>query len=93
MLSVRSRAVPADTFRVGVALAGAVDGINTIFTAPETFVQTASGFQIAVYYNGQRLVVVDDYTVSGGGAGEGTTLTLLFAPKAGDKLTADYIAA
>jgi len=91
MLLVRRRAIPAANVRVGVTLIGTIDGVNTVFAAPEAFVQTTAS-NIAVYLNGQRLYDVDDYTVSGGGTGEGTTVTVLSPPEPGDKLRADYLA-
>ena len=93
MLLVRRRAVPAGSVRVGVALLGAIDGVNQTFTTPETFVQTPPGLSIALFWNGVRQELGGDYTVSGGFAGQGTTLTMLFTPRPGDKLLADYVAA
>ena len=69
--------------RFGEALTGTIDGANTVF-------DTASPFQsstLRVHYNGVRIYVgaSNDFTVTGS-----TEITLLFAPKSGDRLTADY---
>lgn len=77
---------------VGESLAGAINGTNTVFTTASKFVHVVGGLSIQVYMNGQRLVLTDDYTLSeSGGPGTGfDTVTLLTAPRAGDKVFADY---
>jgi hypothetical protein len=47
-----------------------------------------------VYYNGQRLLLADDYTLAeSGGPGTGyDTIQTVVVPKPGDKIWADYIA-
>lgn len=90
---VRRRSVAAADFRVGVVLLGAIDGVNLDFTAGELWVQTPPSAAIAVFWNGVRQKLGDDYTVSTTGpAGTGETVSMLEAPRAGDKLTADYVA-
>ena len=91
----RPKAVPAANFRYEVLLQGIVNGANTSFTTPESFRQAPPNFSIAVYYNGQRIFLDDDFTVQeSGGVGTGyDTVETLFTPKAGDKLWADYVAA
>jgi len=46
-----------------------------------------------VYYNGTRLLWLDDYLlVESGGGGTGyDTVVLAIAPKPGDKVFADYV--
>lgn len=77
----------------GVGLVGAINGANTTFTTPQPFLNTGQD-TAAVFYNGQRLHegVGDDYTLAeSGGPGTGwDTVNLLFTPKPGDRLTADY---
>ena len=91
---VRRRALPAADAREGVLLAGAVNGVNLVFTAPEPFVHAVPGLSARIHLNGQRLLLTDDYTVAeSGGPGTGfDTVVLLHAPRAGDKVFADYFA-
>ncbi len=87
---------PPPVPRAGVVLVGPVNGVNQIFTSPDKFIQDPTGSQIAVYYNGDRieLGVGNDYVVSESVPGLGfDTVTLPFAPKVGDKVTADYLIA
>lgn len=95
MADARPQAIPAAKFRNGVLLSGAIDGVNQTFTSPEKFRHSPPNYNIAVYYNGQRIFLDDDYTVSeSGGSGTGyDTVSTLFSPKVGDKIWADYIAA
>jgi len=88
--------------RVGEALSGAINGINTVFTTAAKFVHLPPGETIRVYFNGQRLLRGGglDFTVAeSGGPGTGyDTLMLGFAPyNLGaphvDSLTADYVVA
>jgi hypothetical protein len=76
----------------GVLLSGAKDGLNNIYTTPETFDPRLFAF----YVNGQRQVQWEDYVVSeSAGAGTGyDTVTMLGSvlPLAGDQLTSDYVA-
>ena len=89
----RPVSVPASKHRYEVPLSGLVDGSNTSFTTPELFRQSPPNFSIAVYYNGQRILLNDDFTVQeSGGVGTGyDTVSTLFTPKAGDKIWADYV--
>ena len=77
--------------RVGITLLGVINGVNLVYTTPEVFVNTG-GDTIGVFWNGQRLVETEDYALSeSGGIGTGyDTVTMLAAPKVGDKLKADY---
>lgn len=91
---VRRRSVASSDFRVGVELVGTIDGANLDFDAPELFVELGTGLAIAVFWNGVRQKKADDYTVSTTGpAGTGETVSMLEAPRAGDKVTADYVVA
>ena len=80
----------------GVVLAGLVNGSNQTFTSPVTFVSTTDE-TISVFYNGMRLSlgIANDFTLSeSGGVGTGfDTVFLLFSPKLGDVITADFTAA
>jgi hypothetical protein len=91
----RPRSTPAANIRQEILLTGSIDGANTTFTTPEAFLQSPPNYSIAVYYNGQRIFLNDDFTVQeSGGIGTGyDTVETLFTPKAGDKLWADYVAA
>jgi hypothetical protein len=76
----------------GVGLLGVKNGVNLVFTTPHKFVNVLGGETIRVLYNGQRLLEIDDYSLSeSGGPSTGyDTVTLLVAPRSSDKLTADY---
>lgn len=89
---VRRRSVPLADLRVGVTLLGAIDGANTSFTTPEPFVQTAPKASIALYLNGVRQDLAQDYTVAAAGPGLGSGVVLVEPPRSGDKITADYLA-
>lgn len=82
--------------RVGVEPAGAVNGVNLVYTTPEDFLNTAD-LTVAVYWNGLRLFegAVCDYTISeSGGIGTGfDTITFAVAPKTGDNVLVDYVTA
>jgi hypothetical protein len=77
-----------------VLLTGTVDGVNTTFTAPEKFRHDPPNFDIAIYFNGQRVIRGDDFTVSeSGGIGTGyDTVETIFVMKTDDKIWADYVA-
>lgn len=83
-------------FRTGVDLVGAKNDVNVTYTIPfgDKFTHNLPFLTIQVFYNGQRLRLLDDYTVvESGGVGTGyDTITLEFAPRSSDKLLADYIA-
>ncbi len=66
------------------ALTGSKDGVNKSFTIPESFIE---GTEV-IYWNGQRQIRGDDYTISG------STITFSAshpAPASGDTLIADYL--
>lgn len=90
----RARSVPRSKLRAARLLIGSVDGVNTSFSPGESFVHDPPRQTLALFYNGQRLFPGDDYLVSeSGGPGSGfDTVQTLFAPRAGDKLWADYTA-
>lgn len=79
-------------FRMGEAL-GPIDNFNVVFATSERFRHDPLGSSIGLYYNGQRLVLVDDYAVSeSGGPGAGfDTITTTFTPLTSDRLYGDYI--
>lgn len=83
-------------YRTGIGLLGAKDGVNSTYTTPglETFVHNLPYLSIAVFYNGQRLTLLDDYVImESGGSGAGyDTVILVISPKPGDKVSADYVA-
>ncbi len=90
----RPRTIPASKFRFGVAVVGTINGVNAVFVTPEDFRHDPPRATLSLYFNGQRLFVGDDFSVSeSGGPGTGyDTITTLFAPVPGDKLWADYFA-
>jgi len=94
MATTSPRTIPASKHRFAVALAGVINGVNVVFTTPEKFRHDPPRAQLALYYNGQRLFILDDFTVTeSGGPGTGyDTVSTLFAPRPGDKLWADYFA-
>ena len=59
--------------RIGVDLAGDINGVNRVFSTPTKFMHEAGQEDIAVYYNGQRLRqgALNDY-VAGESGGGGT---------------------
>ena len=87
--------VAASRYRVAQDLVGARDGINVVFTVPasEHYVHNLPFFSVAVYLNGMRLALLDDYIVQeSGGPGTGyNTVVLNEAPFADDHLFADYV--
>jgi hypothetical protein len=90
------RYVAAARFRIGQPLLGPKDGINAIFTVPvgDKFTHNLPFFSIQVYFNGQRLTLLDDYTISeSGGAGTGyDTIVMEVTPLPWDHLLVDYVA-
>lgn len=82
-------------FRTGQGLVGSKDGFNLVFHTPgfEKFTHNLPYLTIAVFVNGLRLTLLDDYTISeSGGSGTGyDTVTLSQAPYADDHVVADYI--
>ena len=89
------RYIAAFRFRVGQHLNGPINGSNVIFTVPsgEKFTHNLPFLTIQVYYNGVRLTLLDDFTVTeSGGMGTGyDRVTLEIAPKVNDKVLVDYI--
>ncbi len=91
----------ADTyiFKQGIALVGAINGANTIFSTPvpDKFLDGtvgANSFSILVRHNGRVLVKGVDYTISeSGGVGTGyNTITIVsFIPYVGSTIIADYM--
>jgi hypothetical protein len=82
-------------FRTGQGLVGSKDGSNLIFHTPglEKFTHNLPYLTIAVFVNGMRLTLLDDYVISeSGGYGTGyDTVTLYQAPYTDDHVIADYI--
>jgi hypothetical protein len=64
---------------IGIDLTGTKNGINKIFTIPETIIANTE----AIYFYRQRLKRNTDYTISD------STITLEEAPQSGDQLTYD----
>lgn len=89
--------ITIDRYRSAQGLVGPMDGSNMVFTTPglELFVHNLPFIDISVYYNGQRLALLDDYLVEES-AGPGTgydTVIMGIPPLPGDHLFADYILA
>jgi len=82
-------------FRTGQGLLGVRDGVNHVFhiSGGEKFTHNLPFLTIAIYVNGIRLSLLDDYVISeSGGPGTGfDTVTLSQAPYANDHVTADYV--
>lgn len=88
--------IATSRFRVGQNLVGAKNGVNVVYTTPglEKFDHNLPFLDISIYYNGARLTLLDDYTVSesgGSGSGYDTILLLGPAPLSDDHLLADYV--
>lgn len=87
--------VASGRYRTGQGLVGTKDGVNQVFHLPgvERWTQNLPYFTIAVYENGLRLALLDDYIIQeSGGPGSGyNTVVLARAPYANDHLIADYI--
>lgn len=94
MAATRPRSVPRSKYRTGQVLSGPINGVNATFTTGEAFVHDPPRLSISVYYNGQRLLLADDYAISeSGGLGTGyDTVSMPVAPRPGDRVWADYIA-
>lgn len=82
-------------FRTGVELIGAKDGINHTFFVPggEKFTHNLPFLSIALYVNGIRMTLLDDYVIAESeGPGTGFDIvTLGQALYSNDHLTADYV--
>ena len=89
--------VAASRFRNAQVLAGMRDGVNTMFRVPgaEHYLHNLPFFSVAVYLNGMRLALLDDYVVVESlGPGTGYDAVLLNeAPFSDDHLFADYVTA
>jgi hypothetical protein len=87
--------IAANRYRTGVNLVGPINGSNVVFYMPggEKYTHNLPFISIQLYYNGQRLILLDDYLIfESGGSGTGyDTVILEVAPKPGDKVHADYI--
>ena len=88
--------IAVDRFRVGQALVGAKDGVNVTYTTPglEKYAHNLPFMDINVWYNGDRLKLLHDYSViesGGSGTGFDTILILDLPPLPGDHLFADYV--
>lgn len=91
--------VTSDNFQIlkkeDVILIGNVDGVNTIFMTPTTFLYEGD-YKIIVYKNGVKQLYVDDYFISeSGGVGTGYDTVILsvaptLIPSPADVITADY---
>lgn len=83
-------------FRTGLDLVGSRNGANLVFTVPDgdKFTHNLPFLTIQIYFNGQRLRLIDDYVINeSGGPGSGyDTVILEIAPRATDKLAVDYVA-
>lgn len=88
--------VATSRFRTGVDLLGSKNGSNVVYTIPsgDKFTHNLPYHTVRVYFNGQRLRLLDDYTiVESGGSGAGfDTIVLEVPPISRDKLFVDYIA-
>ena len=93
---VNQRFIAAVRFRTGVDLLGVKDLANSTYTVPfgDHFTHNLPFLSIQIYLNGQRLKLLDDYTVvESGGTGTGyDTVVLEISPHPNDKVTADYVA-
>ena len=83
-------------YRTNLDLSGAKNGSNLVFVVPggDKFTHNLPYFSIQVYFNGQRLRLIDDYVIlESGGSGTGyDTVVLEVAPRASDKVIVDYVA-
>lgn len=82
-------------YRTGQDLVGSKNGSNLVFTVPDgdKFTHNLPFLTIQVYWNGQRLKLIDDYVINesqGPGSGYDTVI-LEVAPRPADKLWVDYV--
>lgn len=88
--------IATSRFRTGIDLLGLKNGSNLTYVVPggDKFTHNLPFLTIQVYFNGQRLKLLDDYTISeSGGAGTGyDTVTMEVSPNSDDKLLVDYVA-
>jgi hypothetical protein len=82
-------------FRLGQDLVGSRNGSNLVFTVPDgdKFTHNLPFLTIQVYFNGQRLKLIDDFVINeSDGPGSGyDTVILEIAPRTADKLSVDYV--
>jgi len=82
-------------FQQGVALLGPKNGMNRVFTTPDSFLNGAfhaNDFRIRVYHNGRQVIQTIDYDVGSNGPADFNTVTFKsFIPISTSKLEADYI--
>jgi hypothetical protein len=87
--------IAARRYRTGLSLVGPKTGSNFTFQVPwgEKYVHNLPFLTIAVYFNGVRQTLIDDYmVVESGGPGTGyDTVVMNVAPLYFDHLTADYV--
>lgn len=87
--------IAASRYRVAQNLVGLRDGVNVVFRTPasEHYLHNLPFFSVAVYLNGMRMALLDDYLVlESGGPGTGfDTVLLNEAPFSDDHLFADYV--
>lgn len=87
--------ISAGRFRTAQNLVGPKDGMNLLFKVPgaDHYTHNLPFFTIAVYLNGQRMTLLDDYiVVESLGSGTGYDAILLNeAPYSDDHVVADYI--
>lgn len=83
----------------GVELLGTKDGVNKVFTAPDTF-RDDDRATVRVFHNGRRLIKSPDDNPQNGdfvvsesvpGGGYDTVTLLTFAPVPTSELRADYV--
>lgn len=88
--------IATSRFRTGSGLVGTQNGSNVTFSVPggDKFTHNLPFLTIQIYRNGQRLKLIEDYTiVESGGAGTGyDTVILEVPPLSDDNLLADYVA-
>lgn len=94
--TVNQQFIATARFRTGIELVGAKDGANVEFRIPygDRFTHNLPFLSIAVFLNGVRLKLIDDYLIQeSGGPGTGyDTVILEVVPKSLDNLLADYVA-
>ena len=83
-------------YRTGSGLIGVQNNTNVVFSIPngDKFTHNLPFLTIQVFRNGQRLRIIDDYTISeSGGSGSGyDTVIFEVPPISDDILQVDYIA-
>jgi hypothetical protein len=93
--NLQQQFIATDRFRTAQSLLGVKNGSNFIFRVLGTdkFTHNLPFLSIHVYFNGVRLTLLDDFTISeSGGSGTGyDTVILEVAPRIKDKVFADYV--